>query len=379
MASPCARNWCFTDFDLQEVEKWARKGLHDPTGMVVQQAAVEVLHATKTVSFVVMQLERTQEDRLHYQGYVQLPRKQRLTWLRRHVLEKAHWEVARGTANDNIAYCTKEDSREAGPWRCGDVKHQGVENSFDECVEAVKEGMPLHEAAEAWPGVWVKHSRGLCDLRQRLQLKRDRRAFGPEGPEVWVLYGSSGTGKSRFVAEHWPDAFWKIPGEKWWDGYEEHETVVLDDFKVGELRLTDLQRLLDWNPLWVEVKGGAVPMLAKRYVITSNYHPSEWYPKADVHGTIMRRVHDFAEAHGRLVCTDLPDWKSANAPKSVGNTSTTDVAVAPSDEEIRMENAWMELCERVGHHELPEPRDSEVGRSETEGLEDDEGNAAQSS
>ena len=38
--------------------------------------------------------------------------------------------------------------------------------------------------------------------------------FGPEGPEVWVLWGPSGTGKSRFVAACWPDAFWKAPESK---------------------------------------------------------------------------------------------------------------------------------------------------------------------
>ena len=40
----------------------------------------------------------------------------------------------------------------------------------------------------------------------------------------------------------------------------------LDDFKDYAMPLVELQRLLDWYPLWVEVKGGSVPMMAKRYV-----------------------------------------------------------------------------------------------------------------
>ena len=44
------------------------------------------------------------------------------------------------------------------------------------------------------------------------------------------------------------------------------ETVVLDDFKDYAMPPGRLQRLLDWYPLWVEVKGGSVPMMAKRYV-----------------------------------------------------------------------------------------------------------------
>ena len=53
--------------------------------------------------------------------------------------------------------------------------------------------------------------------------------------------------------------------------------------------------------LWVEIKGGSLPMLATRYVITSNQHPADWYTRGDPHGTILRRVRDFAEAHGRLL------------------------------------------------------------------------------
>ena len=35
--------------------------------------------------------------------------------------------------------------------------------------------------------------------------------------------------------------------------------VVLDDFKDYAMPLVDLQRLLDWYPLWVEVKGDLYP------------------------------------------------------------------------------------------------------------------------
>ena len=39
--------------------------------------------------------------------------------------------------------------------------------------------------------------------------------------------GAFRDGKSRFVAACWPDAFWKAPESKWWDGYSGQETVVL--------------------------------------------------------------------------------------------------------------------------------------------------------
>lgn len=237
--------------------------------------------------------------RHHVQFMVQLTRTRQLSFLRRHIDDKAHWEPMRGSAKQARDYCTKTDTRFDGPWEFGTIGLKGKTNGFDDAVSAIAGGLPPHEVAAEFPHVWVKHGRGLLDLRKTLSLQADRRDFGAEGPELWVLHGPSGTGKSRFVKEHWPDAFWKIPEEKWWDGYQAHETVVLDDFKPSSMRLTDFQRLIDWYPLWVEVKGGAVPMLAKRYIITANEPPEWWYVKADPHGTALRRVKDFARSKGR--------------------------------------------------------------------------------
>lgn len=253
------------------------------------------------VAYAAGQLEQGEETHhYHIQFVIQNGKTQRLSYMKK-VCGQTHWEPIRGTFLQAKAYCTKEETRVAGPWEAGLMAVQGQRRGLDEAVAMIKNGAQLHEVAEEYSVLWVHHHKGLIDLRRQLNLEADRRTFGPEGPEVWVLYGPSGTGKSRFVKETWPDAFWKIPGEKWWDGYRGHETVVLDDFKDCDMRLTDLQRLLDWYPLWVEVKGGAIPMLAKRYVITSNQDPGYWYLKSDGHRTIMRRIRDFAEQHGRLI------------------------------------------------------------------------------
>ena len=63
-----------------------------------------------------------------------------------------------------------------------------------------------------------------------------------------MLWGPSGTGKSRFVAARWPDAFWKAPESKWWGRLPGQETVVLDDFQGLRDAPGRAQRLLDWYP-----------------------------------------------------------------------------------------------------------------------------------
>ncbi|UPW41887.1 replication associated protein [Dipodfec virus RodF1_123] len=254
------------------------------------------------IKYGIGQLEQGHEtEHWHFQFYIQLHRSQRLNWLKQNIDTQAHFEPARGTAEQNKAYCSKEDTRIDGPWEVGICSTQGKQTGLDEATAMVASGTPLVEVARTFPVVWVRHGKGLVFLRQTLCLDADRRQFGPDGPELWVLWGPTGTGKSRFAKEHWPDAFWKAPYSQWWDGYGTHETVILDDFRDDGMRLTDFQRLIDHYPYWVEIKGGSLPMLAKRYVITSNHDPETWYHKSDTEGTVMRRVTDFAERHGRLL------------------------------------------------------------------------------
>ena len=90
--------------------------------------------------------------------------------------------------------------------------------------------------------------------------------------------------------------------DKWWDGYKGEDTVIFDDFKGSSMRLHEFQMVIDRYPMQVEIKGAFVDLSATRYVFTSNKHPREWYSReADPDGTVMRRITEFCEEHGRLI------------------------------------------------------------------------------
>ena len=55
-------------------------------------------------------------------------------------------------------------------------------------------GRPSRGSPRSSWGIWVAHGRGLVDLRKQLGLDADRRSFGPEGPEVWVLWAPAAPG-----------------------------------------------------------------------------------------------------------------------------------------------------------------------------------------
>ena len=144
-----------------------------------------------------------------------------------------------------------------------------------------------------------------------------------EKTQVLVLYGQAGRGKSYYWKRNYPDAYVKPVGE-WWDGYEQQETVVLDDFQGG-LLFGFLLHLLDRYPLLVQVKGGTRVFNSKTIIITSNFAPCEWYTDATKHNyaALERRldtIYEFTDApypilhKGEPILFDWMGWKKLPPP-----------------------------------------------------------------
>lgn len=181
------------------------------------------------------------------------------------------------------------------------MMYQGRRSDLEKAAEMLDDGYSLREVAGECKAVFIRYHRGL-KAYQDLILSGGPRDLMKDGPEVWVFWGPTGTGKSHRAFTSWPGAYRKITSDKWWDGYKGQETVIFDDFKGSSLKLHDFQLVIDKYPLDVEVKGGLIPLSAKRYVFTSNKHPKDWYSEtADPDGSVMRRINEFCAKHGRLI------------------------------------------------------------------------------
>jgi len=68
------------------------------------------------------------------------------------------------------------------------------------------------------------------------------------------------------------------PISKWWDGYNDQEVVLIDDFELTSLKYLDhyLKLWADpWGALTGEIKGGTINLNYKKIYITSNYSISQ--------------------------------------------------------------------------------------------------------
>lgn len=222
----------------------------------------------------------------HLQGFLILKKKKTLNGVKTMIrIQEIHLEVAIATAMMNRTYCIKE----------GDFIEKGTMplsgNSkvlLQEAVHQLMNGTSMQNIATSFPETYIKHYRGL----ERMNLIMNKRTRQWKS-HVRVYYGSTGTGKTRRAIEE-DKVEWTHGGDRWFDGYDQQERVLFDDFDGVKSGITyrKLLQLLDRYPLQVPIKGGFVEWCPRVIVITTNIPPDRWYPDED-YSPLQRRIDDF--------------------------------------------------------------------------------------
>jgi len=272
--SPAIR-WCFT--------------LNNP--IIDELQLVDILN-TIGVEYAVFQLE--QGETPHFQGFMVLMSKQRMSALKEH-LPTAHFEIARGTNEQNRTYCTKEETRIGNYCELGIFPERtpGKRTDLLGLQSALDLGLTQHEYSTGFFELFARHP----DLLWRYLQARIVPRTAAEAPLCVLVRGAPGLGKTR-LSHHLgfklgDGSLYIKPSGKWFDGYVGQRCVLFDDFRGSCLSFGDFKRIIDRYPLHVEVKGSYCDLAATRFVISSNFDPQEWW-NADVTGpelsAIFRRI-----------------------------------------------------------------------------------------
>lgn len=150
----------------------------------------------------------------------------------------------------------------------------------------------MADVLDQHPGAFVRYHKGFQAVASLLGKRRS--AETP--PEIKIYWGDSGTGKTKKAVEENPGAYilTKPNGNNtlWFDGYESHSTIIVDEF-YGWIQFDLLLRLLDRYPLKLQVKGGFVECCATKFIFTSNKSWKEWYPNVGDVSALERRIREF--------------------------------------------------------------------------------------
>jgi hypothetical protein len=243
--------------------------------------------------YTIIGKEKGEQGTPHLQGFTVLYKRGSLITVKK-LHATAHWERAKGSAQQNRDYCSKEG--DVTEW--GEIPVKGKSADFSAFASAI--------ASEAkFPAVVREHVEQSIKHFDRA-LKVHRILHKPDKsykkPEVVVLWGATGTGKSRRArefAEERKQEYYVKTGltEKWWDGYEQEPIVIWDDFRPSNIRLSDLLVLLDGYGTTVQVKGGTVWLKPETWVFTTTNPPDLWYHQItdENMAQLHRRITDVFE------------------------------------------------------------------------------------
>lgn len=215
-----------------------------------------------STSYYVLGRERGDGGTYHWQGYAELTRRTRATT----VFKVCGWhcEARRGTAQQAADYCKKDGDYE----EAGIMSAQGLRNDLDAtrrlCIDDGMRGVTRQ-----------------CNLQQiRIAEKFLTYNEPPRNfkPTVFYIWGESGVGKSRLArALCSDDTYTKNDTSQWWDGYDGHECLILDDFRDSWMPMTEILSILDRYEKQLPVKGGFRQLRASTIVITSVIDPDKLY------------------------------------------------------------------------------------------------------
>jgi len=205
----------------------------------------------------------------HFQGYLELPGQRTYASIKSKLGDTIHLEPRRGTAQQAATYCKKDGKFH----EYGTISQQGARPGMANAIRTLREG-GVRRVTEEAPEEYVRYHRGLERLHFMDLLARER-----EPVEVILYIGPSGCGKTRKCLADYPDLAKLNLASGWFDGYTGEDTVLFDDFDgaASKIPLASLLQYLDRYKILVPVKGAFVPNVAKTILVTTNYHPRQWY------------------------------------------------------------------------------------------------------
>lgn len=235
-------------------------------------------------NYLIIGKETGESGTPHLQGYIEFPSNRRLNALKK-IHAAIHWEVRRGTAQEAADYCKKDgDFTEQGeisrpsPGKRNDIETARNIVRTTGRMKNVVENVDSYQAIRV-AEIYLKYS----------EPKRNWK------PEVMWFWGPTGSGKTKKAFEITEDPYISGKNLKWWEGYDGHEHVIIDDFRKDFCTFHELLRILDRYEYRIEVKGASRQLLAKKIIITSCYKPSDVYETREDVGQLLRRIDQILE------------------------------------------------------------------------------------
>lgn len=247
----------------------------------IEQDEEDVKALGDIAHYIVVGREVGDEGTPHFQGYVYFKEAKSFSSVKKKI-PRAHIEVSKGSPTDNEVYCSKQGNVFL---RRGELPKQGARTDIEKVVEKLKEGCNMRAVVET-----ARSYQSIKMAEIYLKFHEEKRDWKPE---VRWYYGSTGSGKTK-TAREWleDDIYTCLDNVKFWEGYDAHHNVLIDDMRKDFCKFHQLLKLLDRYEYKVETKGGSRQLLARKIAITCPYHPKKLYDTREDVQQLLRRIDE---------------------------------------------------------------------------------------
>lgn len=225
--------------------------------------------------YIIIGKEIGEEGTPHLQIYVELNKQTRFSVLKKS-FPRAHIQARTSTQAACIKYCKKEgDYVEIGLRR-----QQGRRNDIDTALAMLTERVTIRDAIDNGNLITLGTIKAYEVLQKYVPMHRNCDQLRV----IWI-YGPGGAGKTRRAYSMAGTDVVRLDlfTKGWFDGYDHHRSVIIDDFNPSpedNEAFDSLLAIMDRYPLRCNVKNSTVRFMAEIIIITSQLPPwMIWSPQ----------------------------------------------------------------------------------------------------
>ena len=285
------RNYCLTINNPKETD----------------EEMVEYIKKLPHVKYCVFQREAGAKcETVHFQMYIEFSLGKRFMVMKEY-FPTAHIENRRGAKSQARDYCMKEtketvnehgvsiEKRISGPYEIGEFVESGERSDINDIISMIESGATDAEIKKAYPSQYFRYYRNIHQIRQEF-LEENAEDF--RKLTVSYIYGSAGTGKTRYVMEKYgAKGVFRVTNYErgTFDLYKGQDVLCFDEFRHG-LKVGEMLEYLDGYQAPLSARyNDKIALYTKVYII-SNIPLSDQYSEKQrtepaTWQALMRRIH----------------------------------------------------------------------------------------
>jgi len=255
------------------------------------------LREFSNLKYAIYQYEKSESGTYHIQGFIIYKNSKRFKNVKQD-FPTSRIKEPNGSNIQNRDYCTKKDSRVAGPWEIGEFSEMRSRNDIVQFFEAMQLGASNILLKSMFPVLYSQYKPDTIEKFRQDELKEE---YGQRFRSVKVtyIYGAARLGKTTYIYDKYPmKDICRVNNytRGAFESYTNQKVLVLDEF-TGQLNITFMNNLLDKFPVDLPARFTNRTACFSEVYIISNLPLTKLYQDDQLHvpevyNAFRERIHE---------------------------------------------------------------------------------------